>query len=53
VTIILPLQVTLRDSEAGCWWLTPVILVTLEAEIRRITVQSQSRKDILRTPFSN
>jgi hypothetical protein len=26
---------------AGCWLLTPVILVTQEAEIRRITVQSQ------------
>jgi hypothetical protein len=26
---------------AGRWWLTPVILVTQEAEIRRITVQSQ------------
>jgi hypothetical protein len=23
------------------WWLTPVILVTQEAEIRRIVVQSQ------------
>jgi hypothetical protein len=26
---------------ARCWWLTPVILATLEAEIRRIVVQSQ------------
>jgi hypothetical protein len=26
----------------GCWWLTPVILATQEAEIRRIVVQSQS-----------
>jgi hypothetical protein len=24
-----------------CWWLTPVILATQEAEIRRIMVQSQ------------
>jgi hypothetical protein len=23
---------------AGCWWLTPVILATQEAEIRRIVV---------------
>jgi hypothetical protein len=23
---------------AGCWWLTPVILATEEAEIRRIAV---------------
>jgi hypothetical protein len=26
-----------------CWWLTPIILVTQEAEIRRITVWSQPR----------
>jgi hypothetical protein len=25
------------------WWLTPVIISTQEAEIRRITVQSQTR----------
>jgi hypothetical protein len=27
--------------EARHWWLTPVILASQEAEIRRITVQSQ------------
>jgi hypothetical protein len=26
---------------AGCWWLTPVILATQEAEISRIMVRSQ------------
>jgi hypothetical protein len=26
---------------AGRWWLTPVVLATQEAEIRRIVVQSQ------------
>jgi hypothetical protein len=26
---------------AWCWWLTPLILATQEAEIRRIAVQSQ------------
>jgi hypothetical protein len=25
-------------SNAGCWWLIPVILATQEAEIRRIMV---------------
>jgi hypothetical protein len=28
-------------NEARHWWLTPVILVTQEAEIRRIEFQSQ------------
>jgi hypothetical protein len=32
---------------AGHWWLAPVILVTLQAEIRRIRVQSQPRKIVL------
>jgi hypothetical protein len=29
--------------QARCWWLTPVILATWEAEIRRIMVRSQPR----------
>jgi hypothetical protein len=31
-------------SSAGCWWLTPLILPTEEAEIRRIAVRSQTRQ---------
>jgi hypothetical protein len=31
------------------WWLTPVILATQEAEIRRITVRSQPRQIVLET----
>jgi hypothetical protein len=34
---------------ARCWWLTPVILETQEAEIRRIAVQSQSRQIVCET----
>jgi hypothetical protein len=34
-----------KHSFAGHWWLTPVILATLEAVIRRITVQSQPREN--------
>jgi hypothetical protein len=30
------------------WWLTPVILVTQDLEIRRISVQSQPRKIVSR-----
>jgi hypothetical protein len=33
---------------AGHMWFIPVILATQEAEIRRITVQSQSRQIVLR-----
>jgi hypothetical protein len=34
---------------AGRWWLTPVILATQEAEIKRIVVRSQSRRIVLET----
>jgi hypothetical protein len=27
-----------KQTLAGCWWFTPVILATQEAEIRRISV---------------
>jgi hypothetical protein len=35
---------------AGLWWLTPIILGTWEAEIRRIKVQSQPRQ-IVHRPY--
>jgi hypothetical protein len=31
-------------TESRCWWLTPVIIATQEAEIRRIEVRSQPRQ---------
>jgi hypothetical protein len=37
---------------AGLQWLTPVILATQEAEIRRITVQSQLGTNSLQGPIS-
>jgi hypothetical protein len=33
-----------KNEVTGCWWLTPVILATQKAEIRRVTVQSQLRQ---------
>jgi hypothetical protein len=33
-----------NENTARHWWLTPVILATQEAEIKRIIVQSQSRQ---------
>jgi hypothetical protein len=33
----------LKLNVAGCWGLTPVILVTPEADIRRIEIQGQLR----------
>jgi hypothetical protein len=37
---------------AGCQWLTPVILATQEAEIRRITVGSQPGQIVPQEPIS-
>jgi hypothetical protein len=34
---------------AGYQWLTPVILATQEAEIKRITVQSQPKQTVSET----
>jgi hypothetical protein len=39
----------LKKKNAGCWWLTPAILATQEAEIRRITIQSQLGQTIHKT----
>jgi hypothetical protein len=33
----------IKKTRAGHWWLTPVILATPEAEIRRIVVRRQLR----------
>jgi hypothetical protein len=37
------IQSTQKQLCTGCWWLTPVILATYEAEIRRIAVQVQGQ----------
>jgi hypothetical protein len=38
-----------KEGRAGHQWLTPIILAIQEAEIRRITVQSQPRQIVLKT----
>jgi hypothetical protein len=43
----------LRSVWAGCWWLTPVILATQEAEIRRIMVGVQPRQIVCKTYLEN
>jgi hypothetical protein len=35
---------------AGCCWLTPIILTTWEADIRRIVVQDQLRQIVCKAP---
>jgi hypothetical protein len=37
-------------APAGSQWLTPIILATQKAEIRRITVQSPSGQLVLKNP---
>jgi hypothetical protein len=36
-------------EQAGDWWLTPGILATQEAEIRRIAIRSQPRQIVCET----
>jgi hypothetical protein len=40
------------QNAARCWWLTPIILATQEAEIRRIVVQSQPQANSSQDPIS-
>jgi hypothetical protein len=42
----------LKEHLARCWWLTPVILATQDAEIRKITVQSQPEQIVTRDLIS-
>jgi hypothetical protein len=43
------IKLSLKSHRAGHRWLTPVILVTQEAEIRRIEVRRQPRKIVQET----
>jgi hypothetical protein len=37
---------------AGCWWLTPEIVATQEAKIRRIAGRSQPKQIVHENPIS-
>jgi hypothetical protein len=37
-----------RITLSWCWWLTPIILATQKAEIRRVMVQSQTGQNNVR-----
>jgi hypothetical protein len=43
---------SITEKKDGHQWLTPIILATQEAEIRRIEVQSQPRQIVSRDPIS-
>jgi hypothetical protein len=45
-------NVIMKTSAVRCWWLMPVILATLEAEIKRIAVRSQPWANGSRDPIS-
>jgi hypothetical protein len=44
---------SIKNSLAGHWWFMPIILVTQEADIRRIVVQSQPGQILARHYFKN
>jgi hypothetical protein len=47
-----PIRLLTLKCHVGRWWVTPVILATQEAEIRRIVVQSQPWANNFRDPIS-
>jgi hypothetical protein len=46
VIIEIRYSMTSKRIWSGYWWLTPIILATQEAEIRRLTFQSQPGKTV-------
>jgi hypothetical protein len=41
-----------NKKDASCWWLTPIILATPKAKIKRIAVQSQPQANSSGDPIS-
>jgi hypothetical protein len=44
-------SIKIKVTMAGCWWLTPVILATQEAKIRKITDSKPAQANSHKTQF--
>jgi hypothetical protein len=49
VSVVIKKKKKTTKNKTRCRWLTPIILATQEAKIRRITVQSQSGQTVCKT----
>jgi hypothetical protein len=49
--LVLPQEKKKKRERSGCWWLTPVILDTWEAEIRSVLVGGQPKQIVHESLF--
>jgi hypothetical protein len=50
MVLMKPIFKNLEEKQAEHRWLTPIILATWEAEIKRIVVHVQTRQKVIKTP---